>query len=201
VLLFGARYLVGLADIPHIVAAFVGLGLIAAELFVAPGTIWLGLAGFACLLVAIVFGQLGPGFDFSNALDREALREVVDELVLGLAGAIVIAWLVSRWLPETPFLRRLVLAPKAAARPGEAVPDSHGAIAIGALGKALTDLRPVGKVVLDSEPAVEYEARAEGLALERGARVRVVELGAGRLVVAGDAARAANDPSRTTSGS
>ncbi len=201
VLLFSARYLVGLADIPHIVAAALGAGLIAAELFVAPGTIWLGLGGFVCLLAAIVFGQLGPGFHFSNALDQVALRGVLDELVLGLAGAVVIAWLVSRWLPDTPFLRRLVLAPASLAPPGEAVSETKPAIAIGSLGQALTDLRPVGKVVLDGEPAVEYEARAEGLALERGARVRVVELGAGRLVVADDAPRAADDPLRAARGS
>ena len=103
--------------------------------------------------------------------------------MLGLAGAIVIAWLVSRWMPDTPGLRRLVLAPAGGARLGEALPDVSRAATLGAIGRAATDLRPVGKVVLDADPTVEYEARAEELALERGDRVRVVEQSAGRLVV------------------
>ncbi len=196
-LLFGARYLVGLADVPHIVAAVVGLALIAVELFVAPGTIWLGLAGFVCLVAALVFGQLGPGFHFSNALDREALRAVVGDLVIGSTAAILIAWLVSRWLPDTPVLRRLVLAPDPGARLGEALPEARRAVSVGARGSALTDLRPVGKVALDGEPGVEYEARAEGPALERGERVRVIELGSGRLVVAPDES---TPPPRSTPG-
>jgi len=55
---------------------------------------------------------------------------------------------------------------------------------VGAQGVALTDLRPVGKVRLDGVRADDFEARVEGAALDRGARVRVVDVRSGRLVVA-----------------
>ena len=54
---------------------------------------------------------------------------------------------------------------------------------VGAYGTAICDLRPVGKVVLDSDGELEYEARADGDAIDAGLRVRVVEIQGGRLVV------------------
>jgi membrane-bound ClpP family serine protease len=54
---------------------------------------------------------------------------------------------------------------------------------VGALGRALTDLRPVGKVELEGRGGADFEARTEGPALDRGARVRVVGVSSGRLVV------------------
>jgi membrane-bound ClpP family serine protease len=70
-----------------------------------------------------------------------------------------------------------------------AMPDARGARAglarVGAPGKASTALRPVGKVVLDSDPTLDFEARAEGAEIAAGARVRVVEVQpSGRLIVA-----------------
>ncbi|MEL6715050.1 MAG: NfeD family protein, partial [Planctomycetota bacterium] len=63
----------------------------------------------------------------------------------------------------------------------------RSAAAVGARGQALTSLRPVGKVALDGDaPGVDHEARAESGLIEPGARVRVVEVQSGRLVVAAD---------------
>ena len=183
-LLFTARYLVGLADIPHIVLAVVGITMIAVELFVVPGTIWVGLAGFVLFLVGVVFGQLGPEFRFTNALDQRALMGVAREMVFAMVGALAGAWILSRFLPKVPVLSRLVLAPEGPALAGEALPEAQSSMARpGQLGRASSDLRPVGKVVLDQDPDNEYEARAPGQALVRGDRVRVLEVVAGRLLV------------------
>jgi hypothetical protein len=51
---------------------------------------------------------------------------------------------------------------------------------------ALTDLRPVGKVALEADREHEHEALAEGQSIARGARVRLIELRAGRLIVEED---------------
>jgi hypothetical protein len=49
----------------------------------------------------------------------------------------------------------------------------------------LTRLRPAGKVVLDADPAAEFEARSDGREIGIGDRIRVVEaLADGRLVIA-----------------
>ena len=59
---------------------------------------------------------------------------------------------------------------------------------IGAGGRALTRLRPTGKVVLDADPAAEFEARSDGGEISRDGRIRVVgAMDDGRLVVAPEA--------------
>jgi membrane-bound ClpP family serine protease len=96
----------------------------------------------------------------------------------------------SRFLPKTPMLKGLVLDPNSgggAAAFAGALPEASGAQAsaarVGAKGSALTALRPVGKVQLDADSATEFEALAGGRLIERGERVRVIEVSAGHLVV------------------
>lgn len=184
VLLVG-QYFVGLADIPHIVLVGLGIALVAVELFLVPGTIWVGLVGFVLALAGLVLAQLGPGFAFSNPLDQRLLLDVAYQMTLLMIAALVGAFLLSRYLPGIPVLRRLVLQPAGPAQPAEAVPEARDERAHpGACGRAITDLRPVGSVVLDVEPDHRREARAEALAIEAGTPIVVVEVRAGRLVVA-----------------
>ena len=184
--LFG-RYLVGLADVPHIVAVALGVVLIAVELFALPGTIWFGLAGGVLVLAGLVLAVTGIDSGLEYALDRRYALDAAFQLVLWVAAAVAIAWGLARVLPHTPFLSRLVLDAPASTLSGEAVPEAGPPAErrrlAGALGTALTDLRPVGKVALDSAPALEYEARALGPAIDRGARVRVAEVQSARLGV------------------
>ncbi|TDJ70352.1 MAG: hypothetical protein E2O39_10170 [Planctomycetota bacterium] len=189
-LLFTARYLVGLADIPHIVLAALGVTLIAVELFVVPGILWVGLLGGLLLVIGLIFGQLGPGFTLENPIDREILFDTTLHLLLTAFAAFIAVLLLSRFLPDTPILRRFVLRSSDRDVFGAAVPESRGeygdSVQVGSQGTAITDLRPVGKIVLDSERSLEYEARAAGRAIGSGTRVRVVELSGGRLVVEPD---------------
>ncbi|MCP3920864.1 MAG: hypothetical protein GY711_35500 [bacterium] len=187
--LFTAQYLVGLADIPHIVLAVVGVALVATELLVLPGTIWIGLTGMACVVAGVLLAQAGPGTDFSRPLDRALALESFFHVALTGVASMVGMYAMTRFLPETPILRRLVLQPRAQG-PGEALPESRGehreTARVGSAGRAITHLRPVGKVALDANESLEYEARAQGGAIERDARVRVVEVVGGRLVVEAD---------------
>jgi len=178
-LLLLGRYMVGLADIPHLVLATVGVVLIAVEILLVPGTLWVGVLGALALAAGLVLGQVGPNFTFANPLDRALAWDATFELTMAGFGGMLGAWFLSRWLPETPGLRRLVLAPQV----GPATPDTGARIEPGATGIARTALRPVGKVELDGVPGLEYEARSAGAALERGTAVRVVESVGGRLGV------------------
>ncbi|MFT5476671.1 MAG: membrane-bound serine protease (ClpP class) [Planctomycetota bacterium] len=188
-LLFTGRYMVGLADIPHIVLAAVGIICIAVDIFLLPGTLWLGLAGGGLLLGGLLLGELGPGFSLANPLDRDLGFDAVFRLVMTALGAILGAWFVGRFLPDTPIFRRMVLgADGAASAFGAAVPEVDSAARervprVGDHGTALTPLRPVGKVQLEGLEQRDFEARASGDALEAGASVRVTEVSGGRLVV------------------
>lgn len=183
----GGQYLVGLADIPHVILIAAGAGLIAAELFLLPGTLWLGLAGALAMLGGLIWSFAGSRLGLDYALDRA----IVVEEALRVFGsgflALIVIWGLSRVLPHTPVLGRMVVAPDTVG-PAAAMPEAggaHGRVArVGATGRALTALRPVGKVVLEADAALDFEARAEGAEVARGARVRVVEVQpSGRLVV------------------
>jgi membrane-bound serine protease (ClpP class) len=185
--LFG-RYLVGLADIPQVLLITAGGALVAAEIFLAPGTIWLGLLGAVAILGGLVWSFAGSRFGLEYGLDRAILVEEAFRVVSAGFVALLLIWGLSRLLPHTPFFSRMVLATPESAS-GGAMPETGGARArvahVGAEGRALTALRPVGKVVLEGEPGLDFEARAEGAEIGIGARVRVVEVQpSGRLVVA-----------------
>jgi membrane-bound serine protease (ClpP class) len=185
-LLFG-RYLVGLANVPHIVAVAGGLILIAVELFVLPGTIWFALVGGVLVIGGLVLANIAPGL-LEHELSRELALEETFKLTLSMLAAVAGAVMMSRWLPKVPVFGRLILQPTEGL--GRGMPElassgSGGARQprAGELGRALTDLRPVGKVALDVDGEREYEARSEGAAIEQGARVRLVDVRAGRLIV------------------
>ncbi|MFN0243825.1 MAG: NfeD family protein [Planctomycetota bacterium] len=171
------RYLAGLADIPHIVAVALGAALIATEIFVLPGTLWLGIGGAVLVAGGLIAASLGPGFEFGNRLDQNVLLDSSFQLLLSASIAIVVALTISRFLPKTPVLRGLVLAP--APEPVGASPERIAR----ARGRALTDLRPVGKIEIDGRVGELLEAQAVGGWIPAGASVRVVDESTGRLLV------------------
>lgn len=187
VLLIG-NYMAGLADIPHIVMVALGAALVAVEIFLIPGTLWAGILGGVMVIGGLIMVQLGPGFGLSNALDRAILFDASFNMMLAALVAFFGVMLAGRFLPDTPLLKRIVLDPGgSAAGSAEAMPEAGEGYAslarVGAEGSARTDLRPVGKIVLEGNTDVEFEGRAAGVAIETGARVRVVEVVGGRLVV------------------
>lgn len=187
-LMLWGGYLAGLAGLEHFALIGLGLALVLVEIFLVPGTLIAGLTGLACVAVGLIWSQLGPSMPLSSALDRHLLLAAFNTTVLWAVGGLLGAALATRLLPHTPIGRRLLLAPTdprgthgaALATPGAA---DRPPPAIGALGRTLTPLRPVGKLELLGEPGVEYEGSAVGPALERGVRVRVIELSTGRLLV------------------
>ena len=178
------HWFVGLADIPHIVLVGVGLALLVVELFVMPGTIWIGLVGGVAVVLGLIAAQVGPGFTFADPLARSmALDASFHFMLLAVVAMLGVVGL-SKVLPDTPVLRHAVTGPTFEGTGfGEAVPEASYQVSVGDRGVTKTDLRPVGKVSLESAGTQEYEARAAGEALEAGVAVVVVEAAAGRVVV------------------
>jgi len=187
--LFG-EYLVGLADVPHLVAVGLGLVLVAVELFLMPGAVWPGAIGAALVFGGLAFAQMGPGF-LTSPFGRELALDNALEFLLGLLVAVCAAGVLSRWLPKTPLVGRLVLTGPSLPVPGGApARELVRAPQLGERGLALTPLRPVGKVRL-ADQADEVEARASGVAIDAGARVKVVAVEGLRAVVEQEAERGA----------
>jgi membrane-bound serine protease (ClpP class) len=186
-LLFFGRYLTGLADVPHLVLFALGVMLIAVEVFLMPGALWPGIVGAVCVLVGLVWSNLGPGLGLEHPLDRDIAISAAATTMVWLAIALALTYTIGRYLPDIPILGRMALETRAgeaaSAMPGTRDPRFQAA-RVGAEGRALTALRPVGKVALDAAPDLEFEARSPGDVVAAGTVVRVLEVQkSGRLLV------------------
>ena len=186
---FFGNYIAGnLANYELVALFFLGVILVAVELFLIPGTGVTGILGVLCMLGALLLGtvdkidwndwQVG---DFSGNL-LDLLRGPALTLGAGLLGGCILVLLLMRFLPNTPIFRAFIAKQELA---GGASLDDTAAVAgsekrVGWTGEALTDLRPSGKAVLSGQ---ELDVVADGAFISKGAKVRVLEQDGMRIVV------------------
>ena len=185
VVLFGSRYLTGLAEWWELALIVVGVALLILEVAVIPGFGVAGVAGILCILVGLLAATI------PNAPDRAPIpRTPMDWdflkggfLALCMAAALVMIGviLIAKYLPRIPFLNRFMLATAKAYTETTATADAPvNRIAPGDVGTVEGMCRPVGRVRF-GEALVD--AVTEGEAIEAGAAVRVVRRDGNRVVV------------------
>jgi membrane-bound ClpP family serine protease len=124
--------------------------------------------GILAVLAATAFG-----FSVVTAFREDA---TVGWVILG-AGVLLVplAWRIGlKVLPHTPLGRRMIPAPPKPYAPLETP------VAMGAIGRALTDLRPSGAVQFDTQ---RVDAMSHGPFLEKGATVRVIHTEGAKVIV------------------
>lgn len=168
--------LVDMAAWWEIAAIVAGVALIAMELFVIPGFGVCGVLGVVLLfggLVATFVGGDGRLFPGANP-DRssELTWGVVTVLVSALTSGGII-YMIARHLPSTPLLGRLVLK-ESLGGPEPTMLEAMAATAararLGDIGRALTPLRPAGRVQMGERI---IDAVSDLGFIPAGARVRV----------------------------
>jgi membrane-bound ClpP family serine protease len=174
---FWSQYLHGTSGWLEVMLFLAGMICVLAEIFVLPGFGVLGLGGGLLVIASLVLASQSfvvPMNDYQ--IDR------MQWSLIGVLGAVtgvaVLAVAIQRWLPATPGLRGVLLAPPAEADfdPAESVTEL-----LGAEGLTTTRLAPAGKALIDGEV---WEVASGGILIEPGTAVRVVELRGGRLIVA-----------------
>ena len=165
-LLIGAPWLAGLSSWWPLLAVLVGLALIAMEVTLAPGTLLLGVPGAVLLLGGLVFAVSEP-----TSGGGVQLTHLVQGLMLMSTGVViagVLLWTLAGPLGlGTATAKRLALAtPKA--QPKRKVDR------IGAVGVAVTDLRPSGRAEFDGHI---IDAICSGRWIDSGTAVRIVRDG------------------------
>lgn len=164
---FFGHYIAGLSGYESLLLIVLGLALIAAEIFILPGTFLPGLLGLGLLLFGIL----------NTMVDRYPTDPVLPTLpqlhlpalnfALGLFGGITAILLAARFLPRTPLFRPFELAttsPKFQSIAEEPAPR-------GARGETLTDLRPSGRASFKDQV---YDVLADGDFIPRGTPVKAV---------------------------
>ncbi len=151
VLYFVPYYLSGLAENWELIVFFIGIGLLAAEIFVIPG---FGVAGVGGLVA--IFGSLGlmmlgnEGFNFEG-IPTSKLYTSLFVTTAGLFGGGALLFIFAPRLIKSKAFRRLTLQNTLDTKDGYSSVGENDILLIGKTGTAYTVLRPSGKVLIEDK--------------------------------------------------
>jgi membrane-bound serine protease (ClpP class) len=171
---FWGHWLVQLAGWGELLLALGGVALLLLEFLVIPGFGFAGILGILALLGALIMSVVGSG------ATPEFFMLAAGRIMLALLAAMIASFLLLRFMPRTPFGRRLILqAELGAGQEYGSAPESDVSW-LGKRGRASTPLRPAG--IADIEGA-RVDVVSDGDLIEAGARVEVVRVDGNRIVV------------------
>ena len=182
-IVFGSKYMAGIAEWWTIAIFVIGIILLLVELLVLPGFGVAGIAGGICVLIGLL-GMVMPKdpgpFPFPRTqIAWEIFWGYVAWLTFGFFIFLAAAILLTKYLPRVPKLGRLVLAeptPAIVAGP----PDIAPGIDVGAAGIALGPLHPAGQVRIGPDTV---DVVTEGELIDAGTQVQVVQREGNKIVV------------------
>ncbi|MDH5474773.1 MAG: nodulation protein NfeD [Cyclobacteriaceae bacterium] len=169
-LYFVPHYLNGLAENWEMVAFFIGILLIALEIFVIPG---FGIAGVAGIIVT--FGSLvlimvnNDAFDFTF-VDKNSIMKALITTSLGLVGSFLLMFFGGVRFASSKTFQRLALLDTQNRDEGYTSRFNNIEMT-NKEGVAFTILRPSGKVIIDNET---YDAYSRGEYIEKGEKIIVI---------------------------
>ncbi len=158
-----------------------GLVLVGLEIFVLPGFGVCGISGILFMLagLGLVTLEKVP----QNTTEWVGFGVRVSTYLFAMMGALVLAFLIAKFLPQVPYANRMMLSPPTDERnvadaqlPGAA----EAAELLGAVGTSTTPLRPAG-VVRFGEKFVDV--MSDGGFIPAGTRVQVIAVEGTRIVV------------------
>jgi len=190
-IIIGSKYLIGLANWVEVALFVLGILLLLIEFLVLPGFGVAGFSGIVCIFAGL-FGMLikNPPDKLPWPQDAIAWSDFtwgVVGLSLGFVGFIVLAWVLSKYLPRIQFLSGLILVPSVPRQGGE-IPVSMTtpaegktvSVNMGDAGEVVSILRPTGKAKF-GDAIVDVVAEAEFL--DEGTKVEIIEIHGNRVVV------------------
>lgn len=163
-------YLNGLAANWEIIAFFIGMALIAVEIFVLPG---FGIAGIAGIVITVSSLFLimvnNDAFDFEFVAMNDLLYALAAAMG-GTLGGMILLLVGGSKLPDTRFFKRIALTDTQNRSEGY-VSFQVSESLLGRTGIAETVLRPSGKVIIDGKM---YDAYTRGDYIQKGQTVEVI---------------------------
>lgn len=172
---FGSHTIIGLAGWEEVILLIAGLALLTVEMFIVPGFGVFGIAGILGILASMylsMIGELATGADYGQAAGA---------LSASLLIVLVLGWVLVRTLPRSGRFRRsgILLAEDASRSTGYISAAARPEL-VGAVGVALTDLRPAGAAEINGE---RIDVVAESNWISAGTSITVVRSDGYRVVV------------------
>jgi membrane-bound serine protease (ClpP class) len=165
-LFFGSHLIVGLAGLEDLLVFGAGLVLVGIEVLVIPGFGLFGLAGGVALLAGLFMSLLGS---VPTVPDYTTAGMILTTSVLMI---LVSAWVLVRWLPRSSLLAKsgIFLLQRTDRSIGYESAEVRDDL-VGALGTAITDLRPSGTAMFADE---RIDVVSESEWITEGTPVRVI---------------------------
>ncbi len=158
-----------------------GLVLIGLEIFVLPGFGVCGISG-------VMFMLAGLGLVTLEKVPTDTAGWVgfgvrVSTYLFAMMGALVLAFLIAKFLPQVPYANRMMLSPPSDRTDASesALPGASAALKLlGAIGASTTALRPAGVVRFGDQ---FVDVVSDGGFIPAGTRVQVIAVEGTRIVV------------------
>jgi membrane-bound serine protease (ClpP class) len=163
-------YLNGLAEYWEIIALFVGILLLLAEIFIIPGFGVAGIAGITLTVVSLVLIMLNN--DFFN-FEFVPMGDIVTATFValgGVSGGLLLLFLGGDKLMNTKAFQRMALSDTQDSTQGFSVNASSQTM-MGKKGIAQTVLRPSGKVMIEDQI---LDAFTRGEFIDKGEEVEII---------------------------
>jgi membrane-bound serine protease (ClpP class) len=174
-LFFGSHLIVGLAGWEDIIIFAVGVALLGVEIFLIPGFGLFGVLGVGGMLAGLYLSLVG-GLPTSADFTRAGLVLTTTMLLI-----VVTAWAMIRSLPRSSrFLKSGIILGKGMERAAGYVSATPRRELVGAVGKAITDLRPSGTGLFGDE---RIDVVSESEWITEGTPIRIVSAEGYRHVV------------------
>jgi membrane-bound serine protease (ClpP class) len=164
-------YLNGLAENWEIIVLFIGLALIAVEIFVIPGFGVAGIAGISLTVGSLILVMINNDvFDFRFVPNNSILTAAIATFG-GLLGGVVLLFTVGGRITDSKFFKRIALTDTQDREQGYTSSFFKEPMK-GKQGTAFTILRPSGKVMIDDQI---YDATTRGEYIEKGQNMEVID--------------------------
>ncbi len=188
VILFGSKFLIGMANWWEIAVFVIGLGLLILEIFVIPGFGIAGISGILLILFSLVAMMVpnSPGnLPVPSApFEKEMFEKQLLWTVVGFLLFVTAAYFIGRYFHRMPVTNRLVLHapidPAAVRGGGQPAPAPEFPVKIGQTGVALSPLRPSGSAKFN---AFRLTVVTRGEMIEAKREVRVIAMDGNSIVV------------------
>lgn len=163
-------YLNGLAANWEIAVFFVGLILIALEIFVIPGFGVAGIAGIICTVGSLIFMMLGNDIFNFEYVPAGEITKAATAVGLGVFGSMLLLIILGYRFTESKMFQRVALVTTQKKDEGY-IATFYQEDLVGKEGIAVTILRPSGRIEINDEI---YDAYTRGEYVEQGTKVLVV---------------------------
>lgn len=163
-------YMNGLAANWEIAVFFIGIVLIALEIFVIPGFGIAGIGGIVCTVGALIFIMLDNDvFDFKFVPSGE-ISQAATVVLAGVFGAVLLLFVAGYRLTQSKMFKKVALTNEQKRSEGY-TSSFYTQNLLGQEGTAFTILRPSGRIEIEGEI---YDAYTRGEYIEKGERIKVI---------------------------